>query len=185
MSGHKPMSIAKAAGVVVMAAALAGCSTNTKGAWACAADRGVPCQSIENLDHGRTASRRAPVDAASGGAGAIRWWDGNAALTGSFDLAPRREPDQFLKVVIAGWTDAAGDYHAPSEVFAVMRRGGWWAPPPATPLAPPRRTTDATEAESSPPAAVAERRPIPPAVPAAPGPAAATPSASAAAKPGQ
>jgi hypothetical protein len=186
MSGPQDMSMAKAAGVVIaltMAAALAGCSTNTKGAWACPADRGVPCQSIDGLDHRRTAPRRAAADAASGEAGAIRWWDGNAALTGNFDLAPRREPDQFLKVVIAGWTDAAGDYHAPSEVYAVMRRGGWWAPPPATPLTPPRRTTDAGKAASgtAPPATMAERPAIAPSPPTATAP----PAPAAAAKPGQ
>jgi len=121
--------------------ALAGCgSTNTKGTWACAADHGVPCSSIAALDGqpgpaGATTARRdgkpAPlVD----GAGALRWWTAADATGGAFDQAPRREPDQFAKVLIGGWIDGSGDYHAPSEVFALMRRGGWWAAPPAVPL---------------------------------------------------
>lgn len=127
------------AGAAVLA--LAGCgSTNTKGTWACAADRGVPCSSIAMLDGqpasagvstARQDSKPAPlVD----GAGALRWWTAADAAGGNFDQAPRREPDQFAKVLIGGWIDGSGDYHAPSEVFALMRRGGWWAAPPAVPL---------------------------------------------------
>ena len=115
----------------------AGCATHTKGTWACPADRGVTCQNIDSLDHAGGARPGAGTPTAVEGSAAVRWWSANDALTGNFDRAPRREPDQVMKVVIAGWSDAAGDYHAPSEVFAVMRRGGWWAPPPATPLAPP------------------------------------------------
>jgi conjugal transfer pilus assembly protein TraV len=138
-----------------LAAALAasGCSTNTKGAWACPADRGVTCQSIAALDGGKAGARQSRSSAKPSGVGAVRWWDGNETLTGNFDLAPRREPDQFLKVLIGGWTDAGGDYHAPSEVFAVMRHGGWWAPPPATPLAPPRVAARPEKGTSSLPAA--------------------------------
>lgn len=121
--------------------ALAGCgSTNTKGTWACSADRGVPCSSIASLD-GQPGSAGATTARQDGrpaplvdGAGALRWWTATEAAAGAFDQAPRREPDQFAKVLIGGWIDASGDYHAPSEVFALMRRGGWWAAPPAVPL---------------------------------------------------
>lgn len=123
------------------ALALAGCAlsacANTQGGWSCSADRGVPCQSIASLDQDATTppvSREPPPTVA--GSGALRWWTAKETPPGAFDTAPRREPDQLVRVLVAGWTDAAGDYHAPSEIFAVMRRGGWWAPPPAAPLAP-------------------------------------------------
>ncbi len=121
--------------------ALAGCgSTNTKGSWACAADRGVPCSSIATLDGqpgaagAMTARHDGKVAPLVDGAGALRWWTAAEAGGGAFDQAPRREPDQFAKVLIGGWIDGSGDYHAPSQVFALMRRGGWWAAPPAVPL---------------------------------------------------
>jgi conjugal transfer pilus assembly protein TraV len=123
---------------LTVALGLCGCATHTKGTWACAADRGVACQSIDSLDHIGGGPRSTASAPNLEGAVAVRWWSANDALTGNFDRAPRREQDQFVKVMIAGWTDATGDYHAPSEIYAVMRRGGWWAPPPATPLAPPR-----------------------------------------------
>jgi conjugal transfer pilus assembly protein TraV len=118
-------------------APLAACSTNTKGAWSCPADKGIACQSIDGLDHVRGRPRPdGETPPRVGGAGAVRWWAANDALAGNFDRAPRREPDQVVRIMIAGWTDGAGDFHAPSEVYAVMRHGGWWAPPPALPLAP-------------------------------------------------
>jgi hypothetical protein len=127
------------AGVAMLG--LAGCgSTNTKGSWACAADRGVPCSSIATLDGqpGASGAMTARHDGKSppsvDGAGALRWWTAAETGGGAFDQAPRREPDQFAKVLIGGWIDGSGDYHAPSEVFALMRRGGWWAAPPAVPL---------------------------------------------------
>jgi hypothetical protein len=89
------------------------------------------------LDHisGSGAGSRSDVHPASvDGAGALRWWAKNDVLSGNFDKAPRREPDQFIRVMIAGWVDGGGDYHAPSEIYAVMRRGSWWAAPPASPL---------------------------------------------------
>jgi hypothetical protein len=161
-----------------VALGLCGCATHTKGTWACAADRGVACQSIDSLDHmggGHSASAAPPKVE---GAGAVRWWAANEALTGNFDRAPRREQDQFVKVMIAGWTDATGDYHAPAEVYAVMRRGGWWAPPPATPLAPPRPAEHASlpvrpaEAATSREAGATGKGPVVPAT-ASPRPAAA------------
>lgn len=114
---------------------LAACA-NTKGSWACRPDRGAPCQSIASLDH--TSSAPAPGEAPSLGGAPVRWWSRGEAVAGAFDAAPRREPDQVVRVLIAGWTDSSGDYHAPSEVFAIVRRGGWWAPPAVTPLAPAR-----------------------------------------------
>lgn len=165
------ITLAIAAGV----APLAACSTNTKGAWSCAADKGVACQSIDSLDRARGRPRPDGESAPKvGGAGAVRWWTANDALAGNFDRAPRREPDQFVRVMIAGWTDGSGDYHAPSEIYAVMRHGGWWAPPPALPLAP-TKTADkpgATPKSDAPPPAVAKAMPggRPPAAANAPAP---------------
>jgi hypothetical protein len=144
------------AAIVVMAP-LAGCgSVNTKGSWSCPPDKGVACASISTIDGGvapPAAARRGMErgEAQADGVGALRWWTANEAGAGSFDKAPRREPDQFAKVLIAGWIDASGDYHAPSEVYALMRRGSWWAAPPAVPLI----TAAASKKEKAPAAAVA------------------------------
>lgn len=171
---------------VSLAGVLGGCSTNTRGAWTCAADRGVPCQSIESLDHRGAVERKAKGNSAAEAAPVVRWWTGAEALTGNFDEAPRREPDQFVKVVIAGWSDAAGDYHAPAEIYAVMRHGGWWAPPPATPLAPPKRVADRATAPAAAPAGGAvEAQPAALGAPAPAATAAAPAPPAVAAKPGQ
>lgn len=136
---------------------LSACATHTRGTWSCAADKGAPCQSIESLDRVRTGVRIDPGGPARPveGAAALRWWSATDALAGNFDRAPRREPDQFVRVLIAGWTDASGDYHAPSEVYAVMRRGGWWAAPPAQPLVQPKASEKTAALRSGPPAASA------------------------------
>jgi hypothetical protein len=122
----------------------AACASNTKGSWSCTADRGVPCASIDTIDHtdvtksadgaGRSRAKSPLID----GATPARWWTANDAIGGQFDKAPRREPDQYVKVLIGGWVDASGDFHSPSEIYAVMRRGGWWSSPPITPLIQPR-----------------------------------------------
>lgn len=144
--------------LAAVAGALAGCS-NTRGTWSCGADRGVPCQSIADLDGG--SARPAEPKPSIQGASMLRWWSPNDATAGAFDGAPRREPDQVIRVLVAGWTDAVGDFHAPSEIYAVMRRGGWWAAPPVMPLASakaaavtkPSPSPKATDAEAPTPAA--------------------------------
>lgn len=139
--------------ILLVAVGVAGCS-NTRGSWSCGADRGVPCQSIADLDR-REPRSAAPATPIQGGS-AVRWWSTTDAVAGAFDAAPRREPDQVVRVLIGGWTDATGDFHAPSEIYAVMRRGGWWAPPPAAPLTPPKPAT--TQAQAS----AASQTPPPP-----------------------
>lgn len=138
--------------LLIAAMALAACA-NTRGSWSCGADRGVPCQSIADLDRsGQHRSAAAPAPVAQG-ASAVRWWSTSEAVAGAFDGSPRREPDQVVRVLVAGWTDAAGDFHAPSDIYAVMRRGGWWAPPSAAPLAPAK----AAKAETPRPSATPEK----------------------------
>lgn len=144
--------------VGALLAPLAACgSTNTKGSWACPPDKGVACASIATIDGGAAAAPAAPrpgqrAEPLVDNAGALRWWTATEAASGNFDRAPRREPDQFAKVLIGGWIDASGDYHAPSEVFALMRRGAWWASPPAVPLvtaaSPPKRGSDKALSET-------------------------------------
>jgi len=131
---------------------LAACA-NTRGSWSCAADPGVPCRSIADLD-GRKRASGEPTPPAIEGAVALRWWSTPASLAGTFEQAPRREPDQIVRVLVAGWTDATGDFHAPSEIYAVVRQGGWGGPPAMIPLTLPKAkagsSTAAPETDGAP-----------------------------------
>lgn len=120
--------------------ALVGCGTNTKGSWACQAAEGSSCASIAQIDslegppaEGKHRRKPAPI---VDGAGAVRWWTQEDARAGELANGPRRETDQVIKITIAPWIDAIGDYHDLSDVFGVMRKGGWWTSPPISPLAP-------------------------------------------------
>ena len=163
------MTSTKAALAALLLAPLAACAaTNTKGSWACPPERGVPCAGIADIDGGAPRPPGKGVDraaASADGAGALRWWTSGELRSGAFDAAPRREPDQFAKVLIAGWIDARGDYHAPAEVYALMRRGDWWAAPPATPLAAtgsarPRGAPAATDPKAPAPAVAPPPKPV-------------------------
>lgn len=118
---------------------MAGCATNTKGSWACKAQEGVSCASIDDIDHGAEAkpAKRRGETAVIDGAGMVKWWDRAEGYAQPPIKGPRREGDQIMRVVVAPWVDAAGDYHGRSEIFAVMRKGAWWVAPAPVPLEPP------------------------------------------------
>lgn len=117
------------AALVLMAAAAAlnacAANPNVKGSWACETSPGVACASIEAIDRGD-----APAVAATKPAGALPEGASKvftAAMTASPPSgAPYREADPVMKIILAPWVDASGDYHGTTEVFAVMRRGRWW-----------------------------------------------------------
>jgi conjugal transfer pilus assembly protein TraV len=118
---------------------LAGCASNTKGSWACKAQDGVSCASIDAIDHdaqAKSAKRRGETPVIDG-AGIVKWWDRAEGYAQPPIKGPRREGDQVMRVVVAPWVDAAGDYHGRSEIFAVMRKGAWWVAPDPVPLEPP------------------------------------------------
>jgi conjugal transfer pilus assembly protein TraV len=122
---------------VLAAAALGGCQGNVKGSWACAVDRGGVCASITDIDHrparggpqGRHDS--IPADPVVDGSIPAKLWGEGGWSVGPLAGAPVRQGDQVMKVAVAPWIDQAGDYHAGSEVYAVMRRADWYAPRPS------------------------------------------------------
>lgn len=157
---HGSRRAASALAVLAAAAAmagLAGCSSNVRGSWSCAIDRGGSCGSIKDIDHDvRPKGRALPValdgapDRVMGGAvPAALERQGGRWSAGLLAGAPVHETDQILKVVVAPWIDRAGDYHGLAEIFAVVRKGGWF-------IAQPRSTrrvdlTAATLADMPPP----------------------------------
>ncbi|OYW73483.1 MAG: hypothetical protein B7Z26_11985 [Asticcacaulis sp. 32-58-5] len=117
---------------------------NTKGSWACKAEPGASCSNIATIDAndsvapGRGKHKAMTVVDNSGPAA---WWSQEDARASPLVTGPRREGDQVMRVVIAAWVDAVGDYHAPSEVYGVMRKGGWWTSPPVSALTPALQST--------------------------------------------
>ncbi|OYW82072.1 MAG: hypothetical protein B7Z26_04030 [Asticcacaulis sp. 32-58-5] len=134
-----------------------GACANTKGSWACKAEPGSSCSNIATIDANETAplgrgkhKAKTIVD----GSGPATWWSQEDARASQLVSGPRRESDQVMRVVIAAWVDAVGDYHAPSEVYGVMRKGGWWTSPPVSALTPALRT--AAGARSAAPETIAQ-----------------------------
>lgn len=131
-----------------MLVACAGSPTEKR--WSCAPGKGAfrSCASIREID---ALSTPQPAQAASAvtlktltGGEAFRITAGDGEL---IPTAPEREPDQVIRVVVAPWIDAAGDYHARSEIFAIVRRGGWalTVPPPPPPPVQAAAVTQATQ----------------------------------------
>jgi len=137
---------------------LGACATNTKGSWACKAEEGATCANIASIDslegpplqgRGHKTKKTSVVDSS----GPVQWWSQEDARAGELVGGPRREGDQVMRVVIAAWIDAVGDYHAPSEVYGIMRKGGWWTAPPVSALTPAvavRRLQPLTKPTASP-----------------------------------
>jgi conjugal transfer pilus assembly protein TraV len=136
-----------------LAIALSGCASHVRGGWGCALDPGMVCASISDIDH-RPAPSAAAANAAPGpvieGAVAASLLSPAGWSAGALAGAPVREPDPILKIVVAPWIDAAGDFHGVAEVFAVMRRGGWFVTPTPTPR---RLDLSPTPVAADPPAA--------------------------------
>jgi conjugal transfer pilus assembly protein TraV len=62
-----------------------------------------------------------------------------------------------MRLVVAPWVDAIGDYHGRTEIFAVMRKGAWWVAPrpyrssrPASAAAPAASPVSADDTSSAP-----------------------------------
>ena len=129
------------AGLIVAAAVLlTGCAGSpTEQRWSCSPSKGVfrSCASIGEID-----ARSTPQPDPRAGGVTLRSLTGAAPASGppgsaATDAAPAREGDTVLRIIVAPWTDAAGDYHARSDIFAVVRRGGWTVPVPPPPAPPP------------------------------------------------
>lgn len=158
------------ASIVIVAAAgtlLAGCATNTKGSWACKVEQGRSCASISEIDHddGASFTKRKKGGAVIDGAGVAKWWDRADGYAQPPIKGPRRETDQVMRLVVAPWVDAIGDYHGRTEIFSVMRKGAWWVAPNPVPLEPqkpvaalqvPAPSAAAPVSQASPPAETAQ-----------------------------
>lgn len=127
------------AGLILVATAMvsACAGSPTERRWSCAPTKGAfrSCASIAEID-ARSRPQPAPASEVT-----LR------AITGAapanlpdarpiHDSAPVREGDRVLRITVAPWIDAAGDYHDRSDIYAVVRRGGWTVPVPPPPPPP-------------------------------------------------
>jgi conjugal transfer pilus assembly protein TraV len=131
----------KRALVLVLPALLAACAGSpTEERWSCAPARGAfrSCASISEID-----ARAGATQAARPGVTLQALTGGAPAPAGAASETPVREGETVLRIIVAPWTDAAGDYHARADIFTVVRRGGWVVPvpPPPPPPAPPQPET--------------------------------------------
>lgn len=127
---------------LVLVPALASCaSSNTSTKWTCIAE-GDHCTSIAETDGRQDKPKRAAGDGVIFDRKPARWWEPNAPGTATRDFDPRRDGDQVMRVVVAPYVDAQGDYHARSEIFAVVRRAQWWLTPPVAKTSAPEPGSD-------------------------------------------
>lgn len=165
-----PLRIAALASV----AALAACATDkpTKGSWSCGIPGTGSCSTIDEIDRGVAGGTALPARSTSGpiidGAQPARWWTVANHTAAPSAAGPLRETDQVMRVVIAPWVDAVGDYHGKGEVFSIMRRGAWWLTAPGQ--AQPNRTVIAATPAPAPRKATAKAQPAPAAAPVAAAP---------------
>lgn len=112
---------------------LTGCITGntTTHSWSCRAVGNQTCASISQIDRAASDPSRPKPKASIFGAQPANWWDQNRPTSVTRQDGPRRETDQTMRVLVAPYVDAQGDYHDRSEVYAVMRKAEWWIAPPA------------------------------------------------------
>ncbi len=122
-----------------LALTLTGCVSGgtTSQSWSCRAIGNQTCASIQEIDSRPAVQGQAPKAQAIFGARPANWWDAPKSLSMTREDAPRREFDQTMRIVVAPYVDAQGDYHDRSEVYAVMRKAQWWIAPPVAAAASP------------------------------------------------
>ncbi len=135
-----------------LALALTGCVTSgtTSQSWSCRAIGNQTCASIEEIDSHPAVQGKASKGQAIFGARPANWWDAPNALSATREDAPRREFDQTMRIVVAPYVDAQGDYHDRSDVYAVMRKAQWWIAPPVPVTASPEPGSTLPAAQSAP-----------------------------------
>jgi conjugal transfer pilus assembly protein TraV len=116
--------------LLVLPLALSGCLSpgTTSKSWSCRARGNESCAAISTIDQNIEPETKARP--AIFGARPAAWWEGHPPTAETRSDAPRREGDQTMRIVVAPYVDAHGDYHERSEVFAVMRKAQWWIAPP-------------------------------------------------------
>lgn len=131
---------------------LTGCATkNTTTEWSCVAAAGK-CSTIAQTDAAKDEAPKRTADSVIFDARTARWWEPNPPGTKTREFDPRRDGDQVMRVVIAPFVDAQGDYHARSEIFAVVRRAQWWLTPPVMEASSPPVGTKLDAGDESAPA---------------------------------
>lgn len=122
-----------------LALGLTGCVTasTTSQSWSCRAIGNQTCASISEIDSRPAVQGQAPKAQTIFGARPANWWDAPKSLSVTREDAPRREFDQTMRIVVAPFVDAQGDYHDRSDVYAVMRKAQWWIAPPVAISASP------------------------------------------------
>lgn len=126
--------------IVALPLLLTGCITGntTTHSWSCRAAGNQTCASISQIDRTPAGSARPKPRASIFGGELANWWDQNRPTSVTREDGPRRESDQTMRILVAPYVDAQGDYHDRSEVFAVMRRAEWWIAPPVAVAASPK-----------------------------------------------
>ena len=123
---------------------LAACATAspTAQSWSCRPAGNQTCAPIHDIDAQASPSPSSGRHKLVFGARPADWWRAPAPGATTREDAPRREGDQTMRIVLAPYLDAAGDYHDRSTVFAVMRKGQWWIAPPVSTSAAPEPGTE-------------------------------------------
>ena len=118
---------------LLTAGLLSACSSfaknkNVGSEWNCGAVEGYTCQSIEETRRqiarpGASIVPGATVAAGGTVAGTVPPLFASSSYVAAD--APIWRPDQVMKVQFAPFVDATGNYHARSQVYAVVQKGGW------------------------------------------------------------
>lgn len=149
---------------------LSGCaSSSTDSSWSCRAVGNTTCASISQIDNDEVPHKGADHpkndrQTVIYGAQPAAWWDKSLPTASTREDEPRRENDQTMRIVVAPYVDAQGDYHDRTIVYAVMRRANWWVVPPVDDASEPKPGTrlDRTAAASPAPAAPVAMAAAPP-----------------------
>ncbi len=126
--------------IVTLPFLLSGCLTGntTTHSWSCRAAGNQTCASISQIDRGPAARDAMKTRPSIFGAAPANWWDQNRPISVTRQEGPRRETDQTMRILVAPYVDAQGDYHDRSEVYAVMRKAEWWIAPPVAAASAPK-----------------------------------------------
>lgn len=133
--------------LLAVSCALTACAStrSTENSWSCRAVGNTTCASISQIDNDEVPNKgaKSKVDRSTVifGAEPAAWWDRSLPTSRTREEDPRRESDQTMRIVMAPFIDAQGDYHDRMSVFAVMRKANWWVVPPEPVQAQPKDGT--------------------------------------------
>lgn len=128
-----------------LAFGLSGCAglrSNVSGSWECRAGQGT-CEPVASIDDRAIRQLGGSAEAVPMSSGTATPAPARQPLLAPFsgDAVPGRSDEKVLRIVFPAHVDAAGLFHEPSAVHAVVEAPGWV--PPATPARAPRPASDA------------------------------------------